>query len=75
MLYAVGVVYMVIGLAILNDYYFMPALGSLSRRLRLSDDVAGAQCATGCTRQNRSTPLVWQIPEPCISYHTCELLL
>ena len=41
MLYAVGVVYMVIGLAILNDYYFMAALGSLSRRLRLSDDVAG----------------------------------
>lgn len=45
-IFALGVVYLVIGLAILNDYYFMAALGSLSRRLRLSDDVAGAQPAT-----------------------------
>ena len=41
-LYVIGVVYLVLGLAILSEHYFMPALTLLSRRLRLSDDVAGA---------------------------------
>ena len=41
MLYVVGVAYLIIGLAILNDWYFMTALARLARRLRLSDDVAG----------------------------------
>ena len=39
--YGLGVLYLVVGLAILNELYFMPALGALTHRLRLSDDVAG----------------------------------
>jgi len=41
-LYIIGVAYLVLGQVILNDWYFMPALGHLTRRLKLSDDVAGA---------------------------------
>lgn len=36
-----GVAYMVLGLIIINNHYFMPSLRRLSQRLRLSDDVAG----------------------------------
>lgn len=42
MLYVVGGVYLVLGLVLINDHYFMPSLRSLGRRLGLSDDVAGA---------------------------------
>ncbi len=41
-LYALGVAYLVLGLVIINNHYFMPSLRRLSRRLCLSDDVAGA---------------------------------
>lgn len=41
-LYALGVAYMVLGLVIINNHYFMPSLRRLSHRLRLSDNVAGA---------------------------------
>ena len=41
-LYAAGVVYLVLGLMLINNHYFMPSLRALGRRLSLSDDVAGA---------------------------------
>lgn len=46
-LYALGIVYMVLGLVIINNHYFMPSLRRLSHRLRLSDDVAGATIFAG----------------------------
>jgi hypothetical protein len=41
-LYALGVAYMVVGLVIINNHYFMPSLRLLSHKLRLTDDVAGS---------------------------------
>lgn len=40
-LYALGVAYMVLGLVVVNNHYFMPSLRLLSHKLRLTDDVAG----------------------------------
>ena len=40
--YCLGILYMFIGLAIIADDFFVPALDVLSEKLNLSDDVAGA---------------------------------
>jgi hypothetical protein len=42
-LYALGVAYMILGLVIINNHYFMPSLRLLSHKLRLTDDVAGGR--------------------------------
>ena len=49
LLYALGVVYLILGLVIINNHYFMPSLRRLSCRMRLSDDVAGVTtCCSSC---------------------------
>ncbi|XP_053741264.1 sodium/potassium/calcium exchanger 1-like isoform X1 [Synchiropus splendidus] len=41
-LHIVGMVYMFVSLAIVCDEFFVPALGVITRKLAISDDVAGA---------------------------------
>jgi len=41
-LHAIGTVYMFVGLAIVCDEYFIPALEVITARLRVTEDVAGA---------------------------------
>jgi len=42
LLYAIGLIYMFLALAIVCDEYFVPALECITEKLSLSDDVAGA---------------------------------
>lgn len=53
--YAFGVLYMLLGLAIVCEEYFVSSLAMLAKRFNLSDDVAGATPQTLAVAHIRSS--------------------
>uniref|UniRef100_A0A3Q2DJP0 Sodium/potassium/calcium exchanger 1 n=1 Tax=Cyprinodon variegatus TaxID=28743 RepID=A0A3Q2DJP0_CYPVA len=58
-LHIIGMIYMFVSLAIVCDVFFIPALGAITDKLEISDDVAGATfMAAGGSAPELSTSLI-----------------